>query len=479
MKRILLLAALLVAASQPIFAQSSNLIYGSSRNPLMNSVNPAFFPNNSRIYLALPNVNLDLASPVAYSDLFTYIPEEQRSVINANQLLDNLTTNNILFNTNVHAVGLGINTGRIFLTASVQAKVNLMVGLPNGLATLIQEGNVNHLGPDNPIELLDGQLISLQSYAEGAVGLGLKLGDHMTVGLRGKLLVGAADFSNAGSSLKLYTAEDYSSLAADLDVNFHLASTIVSFDTAKNKVDIKEPTGIPNNRGFNFDIGARYSNDLFELSASLLDLGPGIHWTEGIQRVVSKNEDNRFEFSGIDISNVMQGGSLDSNIIGDLKDSLMQMVKLKFIDNDQDDYWTVIPTKINIGGMFHLTKGVSAGVLFHGEFERGTVKKSDLYETKVTGFHSNTSLIARVNLADWVEVIAATSVINSNDKWDWVNPGIGLTLTPLRTIQIYTFLDYISNIYLVDAKQFNISLGVNLLLGRDSKKQDYDEELLY
>ena len=162
MKRILLLAALLVAASQPIFAQSSNLIYGSSRNPLMNSVNPAFFPNNSRIYLALPNVNLDLASPVAYSDLFTYIPEEQRSVINANQLLDNLTTNNILFNTNVHAVGLGINTGRIFLTASVQAKVNLMVGLPNGLATLIQEGNVNHLGPDNPIELLDGQLISLQ-----------------------------------------------------------------------------------------------------------------------------------------------------------------------------------------------------------------------------------------------------------------------------------------------------------------------------
>ena len=67
---------------------------------------------------------------------------------------------------------------------------------------------------------------------------------------------------------------------------------------------------------------------------------------------------------------------------------------------------------------------------------------------------------------DMIELIAAASVIQSKKNWDWFNPGVGLTFTPFHTLQMYLFLDYISAIPLVDAKQFNISFGLNLLVGR-------------
>ena len=78
--------------------------------------------------------------------------------------------------------------------------------------------------------------------------------------------------------------------------------------------------------------------------------------------------------------------------------------------------------------------------------------------------------MARAGFKDWIEVVAAASVISSKGDWSFFNPGVGITLTPFRTLQIYTFLDYISNIYLVDAKQFNISFGLNLFFGKGSSK---------
>jgi len=166
---------------------------------------------------------------------------------------------------------------------------------------------------------------------------------------------------------------------------------------------------------------------------------------------------------------MMQGGTLDSTYTQVLIDSLKALAEYKTIDGG-DAYWTAIPTKVNLGGMFHITKGVSAGLLFHGEFDRGLVKVGDVFKTKTVGFYSRTSALARVNLYDWVEVVAAASVLTNNGKWNWFNPGIGLTLTPFRTLQIYTFIDYMSNFYIVDTKQLNISAGLNLFFGSSSSR---------
>lgn len=472
MKKLALIPVLLLilAVAIPVGsnAQSSSILYGSSRNPLMNSVNPAFFPSNSRVYISLPGVNMNFVSPLAYNSIFQYDSTSDRTLVNANSILDTLANNGaIRLGTNVHAVGLGLNFDRFFLTFSTQAKVDMSFAIPQGLVTFLNEGNYGHVG-DDYIELLDGQLLTARVYGEAAVGFGMNVNDNLTIGARAKLLVGYFDLSTAGSSARLYTAEDYSAITGVMDINLHNTSVLESVEGADGKTTYKLRTYLPKNYGINLDLGVRYATDLFEVSASIVDLGPGIHWTENVQNIVSAREDNSFTFTGVDVSSMMSGGRLDSAFAQTLIDSLTALTETRTIAGE--DYWTSTPTKVNIGGMFHISSGFSAGLHFHGEFDRSITKVGDVFKTKNVGFYSNTSLLARLNLYDWVEIVASASLVTNNNHVDWFNPGVGITLTPFRTLQIYAFLDYISNIYLIDAKQFNVSAGLNLFLGSSSAR---------
>ncbi len=452
----ILFCALMLAIPLIGNAQSSSIIYGSSRNPLMNAVNPAFFPAHSRLYIALPNANIGFDSPLAYSSIFQYDSASNTTYINANNILDTLSTDgNIRLATNIHAVGLGLDFDRFFITASTQAKVDFGFALPSGLVTFLNEGNYGHTG-DDYIELIDGDLISARAYAEAAIGFGIRLTDRFTIGARAKFLMGYLDLSNNGSSARLYTAEDYSSITGVANLDMNLTSILEKEDDGNGGYNYSINSYISKNTGVNFDLGIRYSTDFFELSASVIDLGPGIHWTDGIQRVVSKGGSHSFTFSGLDVSDILQGGEMDTTYLSQLMDSLSSLTEYELVDGGED-YWTTIPTKVNLGGMIHFTQGFSAGLHFHGEFSS-------------MGNYTNTSALARINIRDWVEVVASASVLSNNGHIDWFNPGFGISLTPFRAFQVYAILDYISNFYLVDAKQINMTFGLNLFFGSSSSR---------
>ena len=466
-KTISIIAALAIVAifALPQTSQAqSNIMYGSSRNPLMNSANPAFFPSRARIYFALPGINLNLNSPLSYSNIFTYDSTANKTVINANNLLDTLSDGNPLrFGLGVHALGFGLDLGKFFLTLSTQVKTEMGLGLPSGLLDFLSNGNYGRTGSD-AVELLNGDIVSMRAYAEQSMGVGIRLlDDALTIGARAKVLVGVLDVSNAGSSLSLTTAPDYSSLTATMDVNMNVSSAFdITMDS--NGVKVNTDNISTKNMGVNFDLGSRYKIGIFDLSASVVDFGPGIHWTDNIKRFTNTGNTNSVTFSGLDVSGAMQGGTIDTTFANSIKDTLLEIVNFELKDGGED-YWSAIPTKVNLSGIAQLTEGIGVGAIFHGEFERGVVKVGDLYKTKNTGFHSRTSLLARLNLHDWVEVVAAMTVVSNNKHWDFLNPGVGITLTPFRTFQIYGFLDYISNMYIVDAKSINMSFGLNLFFG--------------
>lgn len=463
--RLIALAVLLTAVAMPLAsnAQSSSVMYGSSRNPMMNYMNPAFFPSKAKAYVSLPGLNMDFKSPLSYSNIFSYDSVSDKTVINANSILDTMAGNgDIRFGSNIHTFGLGVNFDKFFITLSTKAKMDMGFAMPEGLVTFLNEGNYNHTGNDY-IELLDGQLISVRAYAEAALGFGYRITKNISAGIRMKLLMGYFDLSTAGSSARLYTAEDYSSITGVMNLNMNMSSFLKETTDANGEKKYEIGSLMPKNFGVNFDLGVRYSTDLFEVSASIVDLGPGIHWTDGVKRIVSARENNTFTFTGADVSNMMTGGHMDSTYTQMLLDSLKTLAEYKSIDGEA--YWTSIPTKVNLGGMFHVNEYFSAGLHFHGEFDRGLTLVDDVLKTKLLGFYSNTTLMARAGFHDWIEVIVCASVLSNNGNWDWFNPGFGVTITPFRTLQLYAFMDYISNIYLIDAKQVNLSLGLNLLFG--------------
>ena len=65
-----------------------------------------------------------------------------------------------------------------------------------------------------------------------------------------------------------------------------------------------------------------------------------------------------------------------------------------------------------------------------------------------------------------MEIMACNTVNNFND---WVNPGVGVSLSLFKSLQLYTLFDYVSSMYLVDGKSFRFFFGLNLVLGHERK----------
>lgn len=462
MMRALALTMVLALTVGSLQAQTSTLLYGSKRNPLTNQTNPAFYPSNNSFYMTLPGLNVDIKSPLSYGSVVTFNDSLQRTEINLNSILDTLKDDGRLrMGLNIHAVGMGFRVKNTFVTFSSGVKSNVGLGVPSGLAEFVNEGNTGHVG-DDYMELLDGELLSAMLYGEYALGAGHKfsglLGGDLSVGARAKLLLGYYNITTDGSSLRLYTAEDYSSITAQADLCITMASA-VDFDAGFAMGNL-----LPNNRGVGFDFGLRYEWNRFDFSASVLDFGPGITWNDNVKQVVSPS--TSFTFEGVDLNGFFTGDD-SSSVFQAIVDSLRTIIDTSM--REGQPYKTAIPTKLNLGAMVNIVPCLDAGVLFHGQWNRGLVKVDDVFKTKTTGFSSNTTVLVRLNVHDWLEVSACASVITNNGKTDWFNPGFGMTLTPGRAFQMYCMMDYTSSMYVIDCKNFNLILGVNLMIGNKER----------
>ena len=79
-----------------------------------------------------------------------------------------------------------------------------------------------------------------------------------------------------------------------------------------------------------------------------------------------------------------------------------------------------------------------------------------------------------LNVFDWIELILGTSLVFDGNKADFFNPGAGFVLSIGTAVQGYLIADYISNIYITDAKAFNLKFGLNLLIGNGGRKRVLD-----
>jgi hypothetical protein len=146
------------------------------------------------------------------------------------------------------------------------------------------------------------------------------------------------------------------------------------------------------------------------------------------------------------------------------------------VKKDSGDYWYSIPTKINLGASYSFLKMFRAGVLFHGQLDRGltflTKSNSAIYDSIqdiANTFRWNTTLSLSANLFNWAEVVVGNSLVYDGNKLDVINPGFGIILTPFTVLQVYTMFDYVSSFYITESKAFNVRVGLNLLIGKGGR----------
>jgi hypothetical protein len=369
----------------------------------------------------------------------------------------------------VNLLGFGFKVNNTFINFNTRLINHVSVGFPVDMVEALRIGNIDAAGNVRPVvELLNGDVLNATSYLETGLGVIQRFEPiNLTVGVRAKLLFGVANVQTDNTRLVFNTSPNLDTVTAHMYYEIQSA-TCAPYDTTQKKFIFNLGDVLGNaNTGIAFDLGARYDWGPFSFSFSINDLTGGIHWKNNVMTWKPQNGQGAIVFNGVDMNGMFNGGnfSMDS-LTSQLEHQLEDMTPEK---KDSGDYWFSIPTKINLGASYSFGRMFRAGFLFHGQFDRGLLCKSnalsmDLGDTKNT-FRWNTTLSIGMNLYDWLEVTAANSIVYDGSGMDLFNPGLGIVATPGRVFQIYLMGDYLSSFYITDSKAFNLKVGINLLFG--------------
>ena len=456
------------------FNETNSLFYHTMRTPQSNLLNAAFFPTNNTWYVTLPGVHVQFGSPLSLSNIMHYDRTTQTTVINIDSVLDHLTDNNKLrFGANVNIFGFGFRVNNTTVNLSTRLVNNISLGLPISTVNALRGGNVDENGNvRSVVELLDGDILNATSYMEAGLGVSHCIKPiNLTVGVRAKLLFGVANVQTDKTRLEFNTDPSMDSVTARMYYEIQ-AAAFAPYDTAGKKFDINIGNIFSQaNTGLAFDLGARYDWGPFSFSLAINDLSAGIHWKNNVYTWSPQGGQGVIEFNGLDINTILNNGTFNvDSLTTYLEDRLNEMTPTM---KDSGDYWFSIPTKVYLGANYNFARFLRAGFLFHGQFDRGLLSKSNPTYTDddVTNtFRWNTTLSIGANLSDWIEAIAGNSIVYDGNSMDFFNPGFGLILTPGRFFQLYFMADYISSLYLTDSKAFNMKVGLNFLFGNGGRE---------
>ena len=429
----------------------NGIFYHTFASPWSTSLNPALFPKTADWYLTLPRVNADLSLPFSYKEMnLHYDPERDATIFNVSDLLKLLNERKcrFSFNTDAEMLGLGFSLGsRLHLTLNAGVKSTGIVTLPVEVTRLLTEGNLTE---DRHLELGTTSIAHAMAYGYASVGVAYQPdGIPLTLGGRLNVLDGIAIASVDNLTLDLITAQDTSNIHVMLDYMAHSAGMAYAFNDTNNRIAFGTEMAFPKNFGFTFDLGAKFSFSNLEVSASILDLGPGINWKEHTTTFTPKEGKVSFDFDGIDLIALE-----DSSYFKNFTDSLINKVNYK---TDTLPFSYAPPTKVYLGASYTLLNTLRVGYLFHGEWEGGWFNRN------ASGlFRCNNTLSAHFSLFDWIELGAANSLSFDGENFSFFNPGLFVSLNIGQTFQIYAAVDYISSFYVTEMRAAHAYFGINI-----------------
>ena len=408
------------------------------------SINPAFFPDSSRIAIGLPGYALDASHSgnITYNDLLR--KEGDRTIIDLGNVIGKLDEENTLyFDQRIETFSFGIRLPRNW---SIQAgHANRLTGLgtyPKSLPELLWNGN----GPTIGQKVDFGFQARVFDWNEWSVGLA-KHFDKVSIGARLKYLTGVSSLitDDDHHSATVYTNPDIYQLEIATDYGFHSSSLISAIDTSGRgfKVDIADLKGkaFSKNTGVSVDLGVQVRvNDQLALSASVLDWGGKIKWKEDANYFRSNGE---FEYSGVtfpgaDIINGTEGLSFDQKL-----DSLNDIFKF---NKKAEEFSTQLPKRIYLGATYQLTEKWGLGI-------SGFAQNSD--NRRVGGLGASIRWLP----ARWLSLGAMYSV----NRRSAANLGFHLVVKP-GPVQFYFMTDNLANAFtLKSSPAVNLRTGLSLV----------------
>jgi outer membrane protein OmpA-like peptidoglycan-associated protein len=438
MKNVILKALLIIVIAVPnaLMAQSNLNFYRSKSLVQTTLLNPAHKPNQN-FSLGLVDGTFQVYVPgITAYDIFRN-DETYRQTFNSILLSDKINLDNIQTSTSLNLMLLGFKLNKSYVSFGMQLNSTNNLSIPKDFAAIGIFGNTgDYFGKSINFNNLK---VNTTTYAAVHAGFNREFFNKLTIGVRGKYLIGLFDaqinksngfFKTDSGDLNVYKINaslDYELQAAGID-------RFIDFGNGGS------PTSLYNDavgKGFAWDFGIDYKiNKKMSVSVSILDIG-GINWNQA--KTYAQNFNFQFEgFINPDFDSI---GSLANNLV----DSIKELARPK---ETAISYRRNLNPKFFVGYNYQLNNNSSINLVGYGE------KQQDKF---ITGFGANFSqrilqtLDIRAGVTKYSELKPALSI------------GLALHLGPLtiygNSDQVLNNLNYSTTNFISNRVGLNLNIG--------------------
>jgi outer membrane protein OmpA-like peptidoglycan-associated protein len=459
MKKIII--ALLVLASGAVYAQQDLTLYNMRYLQQASFTNPAFFPECkvnvgvpalTSTYVRLGNSGFVMKDFIekGADDSLRFTP------INALDAMKDLNYFEQEFRSDLIHFGFRLKQ-KNYLSLNISVREQFRLSYPQDLFNLAFVGNgltPAEAGADPDINNPDYGLLGERANLDG-IGIDMNIftevglqyarkfldGDKLSVGIRPKLLLGAANINTRQSEFGLYTDPKDYSLLYDGNLVINTNIPVNRQDTDSIYFDLT-PNSFFKNIGFGMDLGATYDiTDKFQVSASATDIG-FISWKSMPESYFLVGSDT---FRGVEgIENQLLGGDT-----GGISEGIREGLTNGFSDSSNTDkYKTWLTARYNLGLNYQ----------FHEKQNLGLLVNAHMVKRKL---RTAMTLSYNYRLRKWIGFSANYSIYNRS----FANVGVGLSLN-LWPIQGYVMVDNVlAPMMLQNTKNVHFRAGINLTFG--------------
>ena len=420
-------------------------------NPYQVNANAAFRePYYGYFGLGVGNVNIAQRNTGLYYDrLFQFDAQGRPTLVDLQQFASSLKSENAFsVSLNEELLGIGRQLRHGYLNLGFRWRLQGEGAFTDDLFRLIAHGNGAFLGTDHPADIdVNAHLLA---YQELAVGYQIDLNDRLSIGVRGKFLLGTASLNTEACKVKLVTDADtyairlYEDIA--LRVNSPVPFAIVgdSLQMLKSRFDFADLFGNP---GFGVDLAADYRiNDQFSIVAAVNDLG-FIRWKKNGTSVRGDlgdagqfYDDGSFFFNGLS-GDELQHILTDATYREQFMDTLKGYFRLESSPLGQS-YTTMLHTSMLLRGCY-------------------TLDESNRFFVQALGYCSGVGFRPALTMAyngsffDILDVSASYTMMRGS----YFNLGLGLGLK-LGIVQLYAATNNVLGVFRpVNTQNFNAQVG--------------------
>lgn len=408
-----------------------------------NLINPSLIPEG-KIFVGLPvlsGVHLHLNNKVSYNQAFT--KEATQTTVDGNKILGELQGQNMLSvkaNINLLHIGYRLKTGPL-LSLTINERIDADFLYPKEVVDYVWGGgNLNYLNKTVNVSKVG---LTSSHFREFGLGLAAPLTDQLTVGIRGKFLVGFANASLPGNmQATLFSNGEAFQIDAKWKNAVFRTSGLDIYQQEKGfgSSDLTSHLIMNGNKGVAIDVGGTYHlNRYYTITGSIVDLG-FINWKENIRNQALS--DTSFTYNGVDIAK-----------LGDIKQTLQDSLFDKFDTKENTDaYKSWLPITGHGSWIYHYNSTTDFYATVGTRLIQRQIKM--LYGGGITKKFGRS----------FTGSISATKL-----PQQFFNAGAAFS-AKAGPVQIYMAVDQIINFSVPDAKSIDFRFGLNFAIGKHENR---------